>query len=64
MKNEFTIEQPLECPVCGRQMYKSIMAADGSWVTDFSMPIFISVKILEYSIQISTSAKKLKRKRG
>lgn len=63
VKNEYTIEQPLECPVCGRQMYKSIQLTDGTWFTDFSTPIFISVKILEYTIQIS-SAKKLKRKRG
>lgn len=63
VKEVVVIEQPLECPVCGHQMYKSILALDGTWVTDFSMPIFISVKILEYSIQISTT-KKLKRKRG
>ncbi|MEM3771920.1 MAG: hypothetical protein QXW80_06385 [Candidatus Micrarchaeia archaeon] len=63
VKNEVTIEQPLECPICGHQMYKSVQLTNGDWFTDFSMPIFISVKILEYTIQIS-SVKKLRRKRG
>ena len=64
-KTETVIEQPLECPECGRQMYKSIIDLDGNWVTDFSMPIFITVRVIEYNISLLLrTGKRRYRKRG